>query len=81
MAPLLLLAAVLLMLGATLRPDLLTTADGRADHAAATWLCCAMTAGFVRGVGFVPRLLVWRWLFGRSAFVVCVAGLVFSLLR
>jgi predicted membrane protein len=23
----------------------------------------AMSSGFVRGVGFVPRARVWRWLF------------------
>ncbi|MDP2066968.1 MAG: cyd operon YbgE family protein [Burkholderiaceae bacterium] len=22
-----------------------------------------MSAGFVRGVGFVPRVRIWRWLF------------------
>jgi predicted membrane protein len=34
-----------------------------------------MSAGFVRGVGFVPRHLVWRWLFSGWA---CSAALVLS---
>ena len=38
----------------------------------------AMSVAFVRGVGFVPRMLVWRWLFsGWTCFAaLAVAGWV-----
>jgi predicted membrane protein len=61
------------MLGGTLYPPLMTTATGRADHALATFLFWAMSAGFVRGVGFIPRATVWRWLFSSWACVVALA--------
>ena len=45
------------MVGGTLYPPLMADAAGRADHGLAMALFWAMSAGFVRGVGFVPR----RW--------------------
>jgi predicted membrane protein len=54
--------ALAIMLGGTLYPPLMTGADGRADHALAMALFWAMSAGFVRGMGFVPRAAMWRWL-------------------
>ncbi|MEF9672927.1 cyd operon YbgE family protein [Pseudomonas sp. PCH446] len=41
-------------------------------------LFTAMSAAFVRGVGFVPQMLVWRWLFsGWTCFVaLAIAGWV-----
>jgi hypothetical protein len=57
----------------------LSAADGRRrrqgrPHAgdAAAW---AMSAGFVRGVGFVPRAAAWRWLFSAWA---CALALVLA---
>jgi predicted membrane protein len=35
----------------------------------------AMSAGFIRGVGFVPRARVWRWLFSGWA---CAAALALA---
>lgn len=58
-----LLVGVVLMVVLTVYPPLLTTADGKADHTLASVLLFAMCAGLVRGVGFVPRQRVWRWLF------------------
>jgi predicted membrane protein len=55
--------ALAIMVGGTLYPPLMADAAGRADHNLAMALFWAMSAGFVRGVGFVPRLWVWRWLF------------------
>lgn len=52
-----------IMLGGTAYPWVLSTAAGRADHGLALLLFWAMSAGFIRGVGFVPRARVWRWLF------------------
>ena len=54
--------AVLLMIGGTLYPPLMTDRAGHADHVLASMFVWAMSAGFVRGVGFVPRLAALRWL-------------------
>ncbi|WP_339547452.1 cyd operon YbgE family protein [Pseudomonas sp. RA_35y_Pfl2_P32] len=58
-----LLIAVAIMLACTLYPPMMAAPDGKADHVLATALFAAMSVAFVRGVGFVPRMLVWRWLF------------------
>ncbi|MDP1900637.1 MAG: cyd operon YbgE family protein [Rubrivivax sp.] len=60
------------MLGGTLYPPMMVDAAGKADHGLAMALFWAMSAGFVRGVGFVPRAFVWRWLFSGWA---CALGL------
>jgi len=57
-----LLVAIAIMLAVTLYPPLVADGSGRADHALAGWLFWAMSAGFVRGVGFVPRHRAVRWL-------------------
>ena len=64
--------ALVIMVGGTLYPPLMADAAGRADHTLAMALFWAMSAGFVRGVGFVPRAAVWRWLFSGWA---CAAAL------
>ncbi len=58
-----LLVAVLIMLVCTINPLIMAAPHGNADHVLAVALFAAMSAAFVRGVGFVPRRLVWRWLF------------------
>ena len=58
-----LLIAVAIMLACTRDPPMMAAPDGKADHVLATALFAAMSVAFVRGVGFVPRMLVWRWLF------------------
>jgi predicted membrane protein len=55
--------ALAIMLGGTLYPPLMTDAAGQAEHGLALALFWAMSSGFVRGVGFVPRTLLWRGLF------------------
>lgn len=68
--PLSLLIAVAIMLACTLYPPLMAAPDGKADHGLAMALFTAMSVAFVRGVGFVPRARVWRWLFsGWTCFV------------
>ena len=67
--------ALLIMLGGTLYPPLLADAQGRADHGLALALFWAMSAGFVRGVGFVPRRPLARWLFSGWA---CAAALLLA---
>lgn len=70
-----LLVALAIMLGGSIYPLLFAGADGRADHGLALALFWAMSAGFVRGVGFVPRARVWRWLFSGWS---CAAGLLLA---
>ncbi len=70
-----LLAALLIMLVGSIYPLILVRADGSAAHGLAIALFWAMSAGFVRGVGFVPRARVWRLLFSGWS---CCAALVLS---
>lgn len=66
-----------IMVGGTVYPLVMTRASGQADHGLAMLLFWAMSAGFVRGVGFVPRARVWRWLFSGRA---CALALLLALL-
>lgn len=70
-----LLLAVAIMLVGSAYPWLFTTADGRVAHGLAFALFWAMSAGFVRGVGFVPRARLWRLLFSGWS---CLAGLLLA---
>lgn len=70
-----LLAALLIMVIATLDPRWLARPGGAADHLLASFLFLAMSAGFVRGVGFLPRWWVWRWLFSGWT---CALGLALA---
>jgi len=69
-------AALIIMVGGMLYPPLMADAAGHADHRLAMALFWAMSAGFVRGVGFVPRHAVWRLMFSGWA---CAAGLAAAL--
>jgi predicted membrane protein len=51
------------MLVGTIYPLVFARADGTADHSLAMALFWAMSAGLVRGVGFVPRALIWKIFF------------------
>ena len=66
--------ALALMLAGTAYPRLLADAAGRADHALAMFVFWAMTAGFVRGVGFIPHHPVARWLLSGWACVFALAA-------
>jgi predicted membrane protein len=68
--------AIVIMLVATLYPPLMVDVSGKVDHGLMTALFFAMSAGFVRGVGFVPQALAWRWLFSGWA---CLAALAAAL--
>ncbi|MER2623041.1 MAG: cyd operon YbgE family protein [Accumulibacter sp.] len=63
--PLCLALAILIVM--TLLPAVATAASGNADHPAAMLLCAAMCAGFVRGVGFIPRHVLPRVLLSTPA--------------
>ena len=73
-----LLVALAIMGVGTIFPLLMADARGHADHGLAMALFWAMSAGFVRGVGFVPRHLVWRVVFSGWACASAV-GLAFVL--
>ncbi|AOY96421.1 hypothetical protein BKK79_33160 [Cupriavidus sp. USMAA2-4] len=66
-------AALLLMVGATVYPQAMSNAAGQADHGIAALMFWAMSAGFVRGVGFLPRFWLWRWLFSGWACALALA--------
>ena len=70
-----LIAALVIMLGGTVYPLIFSRANGTADHGLALALFWAMSAGLVRGVGFVPRYWLWRLLFSGWA---CLAGLLLA---
>lgn len=70
-----LLVAVVIMLVGSIYPLLFAAADGKADHGLAMALFWAMSAGFVRGVGFVPGMWAWRLLFSGWS---CVAALLLA---
>lgn len=70
-----LIVAFAIMVGGSAYPLLFAGADGRADHGLALAMFWAMSAGFVRGVGFVPRAWGWRWLFSGWS---CLAGLLLA---
>lgn len=68
-----LMAGLAIMLVGTVYPPVMSNAAGHADHGLASALFMAMAAGFVRGVGFVPRHWAWRVLFSGWA---CLAALL-----
>jgi predicted membrane protein len=70
--------AIVVMLGITAWPAALESPTGGADHIAATALFWSMSAGFVSGVGFRPRIAVVRLLLSGSA---CLAGLALAVWR
>lgn len=70
-----LLVALAIMVGGSVYPLLFANAQGRADHGLAMALFWAMSAGFVRGVGFVPQARVWRLFFSGWS---CLAGLLLA---
>jgi predicted membrane protein len=70
-----LLVGLMLMLAGTVYPFLMADAHGRASHGLAMLLFWAMSAGFVRGVGFIPRSRVWRVIFSGWA---CMLALVLA---
>lgn len=76
--PALLVGIAIMMIG-TAFPFVMSDASGRADHGLATALLWAMAAGFVRGVGFIPRHRVWRALF--SGWSCVIALTLYAVLR
>ncbi|MCB1927915.1 MAG: cyd operon YbgE family protein [Rhodocyclaceae bacterium] len=73
-----LLTALAIVLTVTAYPRILADGSGGADHVAAGFLFWAMSAGFVRGVGFVPRQRPTRLLLSGPA---CLAGVLLAACR
>lgn len=70
-----LLVALTIMGVGSIYPLLFADAQGQADHGLAMALFWAMSAGLVRGVGFVPLQRIWRRLFSGWA---CATALVLA---
>ncbi|MFP3888867.1 cyd operon YbgE family protein [uncultured Ralstonia sp.] len=72
-------AGLVVMAVGTVYPYVVTNAAGHADHGLAMLLFWAMSAGLVRGVGFIPHHRVWRVVFSGGS---CALALtLFGLLR
>lgn len=52
------LAAVLLI-----HPSMMLDADGHYSHRVMMLIMIGISGGFIHGVGFIPRLWIWKWLF------------------
>lgn len=62
------------MVGGTEYPLMMANALGWADRGLATLLFWAKSAGFVCGVGFIPRTRIWRGIFSGWACAAALAG-------
>lgn len=78
MAPFALVTGLALMLLMTALPGLATNRQAQADHPAALLIFWAMSAGLVRGVGFIPRHLLPRLLLSGLA---CILALLLAIAR
>jgi cyd operon protein YbgE len=74
-----LLLAAPLSLVLLLHPFALVNANGHYSHGLLALAMWGISAGFVHGMGFDPRALVWRWLFSPLA-AWPLMGLGYSLL-
>lgn len=58
-------------------PTVFADGQGKPDHTIATLVFWSMSAGFIRGLGFIPRSRIFRWLFsGWAAFLTFVCAAV-----
>ena len=66
----------------TILPGIATDAMGKADHTAAMLIFWSMSAGFVRGVGFIPQHALPRLLLSTLACILALglAGLRLAML-
>jgi predicted membrane protein len=66
-----------IMLTGTFYPPLLTNRSGEVDHTLLMLFFWSMSAGFVNGVGFIPRFPIFKMLFSGWA---CLGALAASVL-
>lgn len=72
-----LLIGVGLMLGLSVDPGALIRRNGEPNHTALMLAVWAMSAGLVRGVGFIPRAWYWRVLLsGRACALAVLLGVL-----
>lgn len=71
--PCLLLGLTCMVLGSFV-PTVFANAKGEADHGIATLVFWSMSAGFIRGLGFIPRNRFFRYIFGGWAALLTFAG-------
>lgn len=75
-----LLVAIILVGFITVYPPAFSRPDGKPDEGFAMVLMWAIMAGLVRGVGFVPRFKLWRWLFSSwSCYAACAVAVLVRL--
>ncbi|MDE2029677.1 MAG: cyd operon YbgE family protein [Alphaproteobacteria bacterium] len=70
-----LLTACVIVAAVTAYPPAFTDAQGKVDHGFLTILMWSVTAGLVRGVGFIPRNKILRMCFSAPA---CYAALALA---
>ena len=58
------LAAFVLSGLLTAMPNLVAVGLHELDHATLSAGLWGISGGFVHGIGYVPRMTLWRWLFG-----------------
>lgn len=61
--PCLLLGITCMLLGSFV-PTVFADGQGQPDHTIATLIFWSMSAGFIRGLGFIPKRKFFRWIFG-----------------
>lgn len=72
--------SLLVMVVISAWPHFLGATPATVNHNAAMVLMMGMSCGFVYGIGFTPRLVLWRWLFsGWSALGLFVVGMAMLL--
>ncbi len=71
--------AIGIMLAGTIYPLIMVNSSGAVDHKLVMVLLWTMSSGLVRGVGFIPRAVIWRWLFsGWACFISLMLALMFK---
>lgn len=70
--------AIGITLAIVIYPHLLANSQQKADQFAAMLMFWSMSAGYVRGVGFIPRNKILRWLLGGTA---CFVALALAIIR
>jgi predicted membrane protein len=69
------------MLVITAWPHVFGSTPDTMNHTAAMVLMLGMSCGFVYGIGFTPKLLIWRWVFsGWSAIGLMLLGIFMPLM-
>lgn len=68
---------ILIMLTGSIYPMIFADKDGQASHSIAIALFWSMSAGLVRGVGFIPENKILKYIFSAYA---CASGIIIALL-